>query len=1233
MDFSINKSSNIRKNLNFKGLEGAYNKTSTPVFKFYAPAHKKNEEVYLEITLLRKDEETKGFKDTPFSKVFTYKMGADDVLEIPQKNVKKQSQFFAYRYKIVSKDKNGQEHSRYSLDPSSSATLKINGKNVQMNVIDQGNFYGVSPKGGTMYHGFLDSYTDQNKMDLKLHSDFVRNHFNKLGGTMKGMLYLLNSPSDKNNVYKELEPYRYIMTNPEIGNDKISSHKYWPNNQYQCSDLDTFKKFNYELFKIGKGYVADGAFTSVGLNSYIFKHVLKWGEKSPFYNMIKTQGPIALGILPDRKFDDVFEDAYNHIGVRIVNKPQKDGYEADKPTYIQFFDDRLLSEEKRNDNKELYYENDISPKDNYEITSHQDSTQPYAFEIPANSRKLKVFEKSNSVLLKDIPNISDFLTFENFSITTKDNVQGISCWDGNVDIVKMNLSNPLNYPENKKGLEEARNYIYGCADYWSELIQSDLVLNTAKETEDAKKQIAKENAIDEKQFEEIEATLDKMDSLILSQNKKAIDYAMAFPFQSVEFPDEVCAILAIPGFGTNRYDKPSIREDLAQTLDDVVNSSIPDEYSGNSDYKEYVLKTYSNEILRYVCAHSIMNCVCNDGGIISKQELENSYLPDLIDHEPVSVEDEQKQLQDAFSHGLKNFDSQALVAKIKKELECITLKDFKLAEAIVLQGKGGLNWRFDAAKDIGDLDSIRSMEKTFDAIWNDDGVEQFWSEFVSRIRKNNPSAYIINEITCLGDFHDDSTRKRVLFDEKLLNGFEKLTPDQKRMYEYNLPYQEQVSFINRTNSTTASEFDKGFNKFSNFIGVDPEFGKDVSSSAGDLYKLQNAMESLENFNQPNTAIFCHQFTNNHDKPTILHTLPLDMNIYLSEYPGDIEDKSAIEKIKKLTNRSDLKLVSFKAAAVGLAFDKVIDKLYKNDETSKQKLKTALRELVNGQKDQNSPYSYKRAERFGVMPYEITVQDLFKKADMCDEQRVLDFHSELIKNPMMQYERLWQVMNACVGTPTLFSGAEFAQTGYETASKNVYLSIRNEILHGLKNDKRYKPYYDKMQAISALYKKPHLSALREGTPISLEIFEDGDFQTSFWPVLKYDSKNSKTISIISNLGIGRNAKSYQAKDTLGAHTLKQIPLRQSELSHEQIRARYNDANSPQPNIRKSLMFHNQNTFAPLEVEAELGRYVYDEKKGDYVIEDVDYIINQNGAIQRKDGKDIVLDDTVSTFFVK
>ena len=51
MDFSINKLQQTKNNINFKGVEGAYNIKGEQTYTFYPHAHNENEEAYLELHL------------------------------------------------------------------------------------------------------------------------------------------------------------------------------------------------------------------------------------------------------------------------------------------------------------------------------------------------------------------------------------------------------------------------------------------------------------------------------------------------------------------------------------------------------------------------------------------------------------------------------------------------------------------------------------------------------------------------------------------------------------------------------------------------------------------------------------------------------------------------------------------------------------------------------------------------------------------------------------------------------------------------------------------------------------------------------------------------------------------------------------------------------------------------------------------------------------------------------
>ena len=74
--------------------------------------------------------------------------------------------------------------------------------------------------------------------------------------------------------------------------------------------------------------------------------------------------------------------------------------------------------------------------------------------------------------------------------------------------------------------------------------------------------------------------------------------------------------------------------------------------------------------------------------------------------------------------------------------------------------------------------------------------------------------------------------------------------------------------------------------------------------------------------------------------------------------------------------------------------KVIDGLYEGKE--QEKLTRALSNLVQGKKaDGSGKTSFKRSENFGVLPFEVTIQDMFRHAGMEKESEILDLVQEII----------------------------------------------------------------------------------------------------------------------------------------------------------------------------------------------------------------------------------------------
>ena len=1035
MDLSINNISkaNLQK-VGFKGLKGDYSKENSPVYKFVAPPHSKNEDVYLEIVPVYLDgNEYKAECDFELEKFH------NDLVEIYQEDSNINA--FAYRYKIVDSNNN----QRYVTDGARTSVIEVDGRRMNLNVVECSNGFGITPKGGSMRHSFVDSDAIlDSKGKLKVQDkEFVRNHFNKLGGSIKGLTYLLTQTN-------ELDPYRYIISTPDIGADPMSSHKYWPANQYQCTNVQDFKDFNFELFKRGKGYVADGAFTSQGIQSPMLQHALKWGEESPFYDILKINGNVALGILPNASIDDEI-NIYNYIGVKLVNG-KGEGYNPEKPTYIQFYDTRLASDEAIKSN-ELIKAYDKIPQDNYDFSTHQDSILPYSFEIdPTDVSKTSAFKNSRYVLVKDIKNLNDFLTFDHYKIADKEHASGATYWVGNVDIIKMNLSNP-SVDQNREGLVNARNYLYGVAGFWTEMVQSDLILRTAQMSDTEKQLVALRNGILNERFEELRNSLNKdMNYMVLKQNKTVKDYISEFPLQSIEVSPELTAIFAQPQFLEEFLDEKTFNK-LNELTEGVVSSIIPEQYSENEEYKTYVVKTYANQILKNIFIKALNPNAISDDGEIKFEELKNVTLKSLQTINPSSVEAERRNIINVLKKRVANIQKEDINVSGSQKLNQITLNDFKLAELIVEQGKGGLNWRFDAAKDIADLDAVSNNDVSSEFVWEGDknypGIKTFWKEFIDEIKKYNPASYVVCELTNVSG--------------------------------------KEVDFIEGIGATTTSNYSEYFNNLSKFVGVNPEEGYNPGDNIGNINFLKSQTAQMFKYT-PDNVLLSHVFVDNHDKPRLLHTLPLDMELFLKGRLTPQELKTP--QIKELIGTTKVAdKVSSRAVAVGLMYKKAIDETYRNDFNTKKALNESLRNLVLGKSSLNDEMNFKKALAFANRPYEVTVRDIFKGAGLNDrDDEIQQLHWNIMKNPALQMERLWQVMNAVLGVPTLFNGTEFLQTGYEEFTKNVDLGNRNQILHELKDSEigGYKDYFNKMRAISGISLMPQLTALKNGFPVLLEV---------------------------------------------------------------------------------------------------------------------------------------------------
>lgn len=326
----------------------------------------------------------------------------------------------------------------------------------------------------------------------------TRNHANKLGGKLAGIIYRL--PEIRK------EGVKRIVGTP-FTKDTISSHLYWTENAFQVApNLGTendFKELQVELFKNDINWIADAALVNQGLGGVHISEVLRKGDGATTKKMFRTQEKISLGILPDK----AQEKGYTRM--KMINAPfviSSDGeqisenksYNPKKPTYIQFYDDRLASEkQKKSQSPKELSTYDIKNTNNlYDITQHDDAVYPFSLEV--NPKELEDNVKREiehqgkvglasgySNTLSDVESMKRVAEFAHFSVGIKEKAGGMELWDGNVDIPKLNFfratdddssyADLLNADSDdnvetfERGNLAARDYAVASGKYWTQL--------------------------------------------------------------------------------------------------------------------------------------------------------------------------------------------------------------------------------------------------------------------------------------------------------------------------------------------------------------------------------------------------------------------------------------------------------------------------------------------------------------------------------------------------------------------------------------------------------------------------------------------------------------------------------------------------------------------------------------------------------------------------------------------
>lgn len=425
---------------------------------------------------------------------------------------------FAYHYKLVKKGTNTPQycvdagdvvdntskgaHEIYNIVTQSGSNLTHGGS---MKLVSLDNF-----KAGYIYNTdmFAKDYIIKDDAILKKAMKSYKHFSNKIGGTLAGLEKAIDNG--------EFDGYSGIISLPLFTDDSLSPHAYWNKNCMQMAqslgNINNYASLQRKMFAKGLNFVSDGAFVNEGLEGIHFSNVLKWGDKSPYINWFKApglqSGPLTLGVFgKNQEFvsHKIVNSPYTYIqGHNGVIKISRNGdYDSSKPTYVQVFDSRLVSDEQKYDTSRLIESYDkLNTKNPYEINTHNDTIINYSFEINPetynnNIKNLNEYNKKhkNYIQMDSIEGTRFLTKFENFELEEKFE-SGFETWDANPDIAKLNYVYSHATTEDMKNLTpeekarkieklrrsniEVQDYVISSGAYWTQKTRDILTLYIAQ---------------------------------------------------------------------------------------------------------------------------------------------------------------------------------------------------------------------------------------------------------------------------------------------------------------------------------------------------------------------------------------------------------------------------------------------------------------------------------------------------------------------------------------------------------------------------------------------------------------------------------------------------------------------------------------------------------------------------------------------------------------------------------
>lgn len=474
----------------------------------------------------------------------------------------------------------------------------------------------------------------------------------------------------------------------------------------------------------------------------------------------------------------------------------------------------------------------------------------------------------------------------------------------------------------------------------------------------------------------------------------------------------------------------------------------------------------------------------------SISDLEKVNLNTLNLQYEVSPEDTAIKLLNKFEKGIHNLPESKLnvfVDYLACRLQNVDSNAINVAKLIVEASESGLDWRIDAAKDVGSYDAVNDGRYNFTD--NENNIMAIWNRINSAAKKHNPKTFSIGELTDWGDF-------------------------------------PKSVFTSKTNFTTTTDYESFYQDLLALYGQDCD-GNNIPSSEF-VDKVYKNLDRFLNTGFASNVNYVHRFVDNHDKPRALHVLSLDMRKYKIDKAGAMRDAicEAMENTDEFKSLSqNLKNDLYHAVNTlsnGYVFVDQIKQSFDNEVFGTRAFDFNIASVIKQTQEESYEFNQFMQDKNNVEKI---------------QKMLANTEHNMLRGAIEKMRAIWFVMNALPGTPTMFAGTELGMTGSETESKNEHQDCRNALNWKKLEDPNYaylKDFKRKLDDITRIRTKHGASALVNGTTIPIK--SPGHNSVAFY---RYNDETD-AICIIHSNGFNSSPKSTGHSVNINKIELDNLP---------------------------------------------------------------------------------------------